>query len=166
MIRFLSLATMLTALTIPAMAADTQTGAAPGTGATSTMSDQAKMPQMNSETAREALPNTSPNDTNPVAQRPGASEQQSIGISLSEKEALGWVDKPVYSSDGQEVGEVVEIQRDAANKVTGMRADVGGFLGLGETRVKLSPAQFNLQGDRVMLNLTAEQAKALPKVQI
>jgi len=28
------------------------------------------------------------------------------------------------------------------------------------------PAQFELQGDRIVLNLTAEQARALPKVQI
>ena len=45
-----------------------------------------------------------------------------------------------------------------------MHADIGGFLGLGETRVKLMPAQFTLQGDRVILNVTAAQAKDLPKI--
>jgi hypothetical protein len=46
-----------------------------------------------------------------------------------------------------------------------MQADIGGFLGLGETRVRLTPAQFKLQGDRAVLDLTAAQAKDLPKVQ-
>ena len=46
-----------------------------------------------------------------------------------------------------------------------MHADIGGFLGLGQTRVKLAPAQFKLQGDRVVLDLTAAQANDLPKVQ-
>jgi len=167
MIRLLALATMLAAfIAAPALAEDTKTGAEPGTGATSTMSDQMKMPQMNSEATGEALPNTAPNETNPVAQMPAVSEQRSVGISLSEKEALNWVDKPVYSSDGEQVGEVVNFQRDPANKVIGLHADIGGFMGLGETRVNLMPAQFEIQGDRVLLNLTAEQAKALPKVQI
>jgi hypothetical protein len=45
-----------------------------------------------------------------------------------------------------------------------MHADIGGFLGLGETRINLTPAQFKLQSDRVVLSLTAEQAKELPAV--
>jgi hypothetical protein len=36
---------------------------------------------------------------------------------------------------------------------------------MGETRVKIMPTQFKLQGDRVVLNLTQEQAKTLPKVE-
>lgn len=35
---------------------------------------------------------------------------------------------------------------------------------MGETRVKTMPAQFQLEGDRAVLNLTAEQAKVLPMV--
>lgn len=46
-----------------------------------------------------------------------------------------------------------------------MQADIGGFLGMGETRVRLTPAQFKLQEDRVTLSVTAEQAKTLPTVQ-
>lgn len=45
-----------------------------------------------------------------------------------------------------------------------MHADIGGLLGMGETRVSVTPAQFKLQTDRVVLTLTEEQAKALPKV--
>lgn len=83
---------------------------------------------------------------------------------LTNEEAKAWVDKVVYSSDEKNVGEVVALQRDAAGHVTELHADIGGFLGLGETRVRVSPDQFKMAGDRIVLNLTAEQAKTLPKI--
>jgi hypothetical protein len=82
---------------------------------------------------------------------------------MTDAEAKAWVDKAVYSSDDKNVGEVAAVQRDASGKVTEMQADVGGFLGLGSTRVRIMPSQFKLSGDRVVLNLTAEQVKQLPK---
>ena len=84
-------------------------------------------------------------------------------IFLTSQEALAWIDKSVYSSDGKKIGEVAAVQRGDDNKVIEMHANTGGFLGLGETRVKLLPAQFKLTGDRVVLELTAAQAKDLPK---
>jgi hypothetical protein len=89
------------------------------------------------------------------------------GMALNTQEAMTWIKKPVYSSDGKNIGQVAAFARDADNKVIEMHADIGGFLGFGETRVKLTPAQFKLQGqgDRVVLDVTAEQAKDLPKVQ-
>ena len=58
-----------------------------------------------------------------------------------------------------------EFKRTTDNKVTELHADIGGFLGMGETRVKLAPSEFKLQGDRVVLNISEEQAKALPKIE-
>jgi hypothetical protein len=86
-------------------------------------------------------------------------------ITLTEAQAKTWVDKPVYSSDKKQIGEVVAFKRGADNVVTEMHADIGGMMGMGEARVKLTPQQFKLQGDRVVLNLTQEQAKNLPKVE-
>ncbi len=83
---------------------------------------------------------------------------------MTEAQAKQWVDKAVYSSDNKNLGSVAAIQRDASGKVTEMHADIGGFLGIGSTRVKLEPSQFKLSGDRVQLDLTSEQAKQLPKV--
>ncbi len=83
---------------------------------------------------------------------------------LTDDQAKAWIDKVVYSSDDKNLGEVANMKRDAAGHVTELHADIGGFLGLGETRVRLSPDQFKLTGDRVVLNVTAEQAKTLPKV--
>ena len=43
-------------------------------------------------------------------------------------------------------------------------AGVGGFLGLGQHEVSVPAARFYLQNDRVTLDMTAAQAKELPKV--
>lgn len=106
---------------------------------------------------------TPPASTPAPADRPVTAGPASA-MKLSDAEAKNWVDKRVYSSDGRNLGEVVAFERDASGTVTGMLADIGGFLGIGETRVKLAPAQFSLSGDRVVLNLTSDQAKALPPV--
>jgi len=83
---------------------------------------------------------------------------------LTADEAKTWIGKPVYSSDGKKIGEVAAFARGTDNAVNEMHADIGGFLGMGETRIRLMPAQFKLQGDRVVLNVTAEQAKVQPTV--
>jgi len=78
---------------------------------------------------------------------------------LTDAQANAWINKTVYSSDAKNVGEVSAVQRGASRKVTER-----GFLGLGETRVRIMPAQFKLEGDRIILNMTAEQVRALPKI--
>lgn len=83
---------------------------------------------------------------------------------MNEVEAKRWVDKAVYSADDKNVGSVAAIQRDASGKVTELHADVGGFLGIGTTRVRLLPSQFKLSGDRVVVNVPADQMKALPTI--
>ena len=85
-------------------------------------------------------------------------------ITLTDEQVKGWIAKSVYSSDSKNIGEVVEFTRDSSGKVTEMHADIGGFLGLGQTRVRLMPSEFKLLDDRVVLSITAEQAKTLPKV--
>jgi hypothetical protein len=75
---------------------------------------------------------------------------------LTAQEAMTWIkEPPVYSSDGKNIGQVAVFARDADNKVIEMYADIGGFLGFGETRVKLTPAQFKLQGQGDRVRVTA-----------
>ncbi len=95
---------------------------------------------------------------------PIAAAPADVSLKLTADQAKTWIDKAVYSSDDKKIGEVAAFARGADNTVMEMHADIGGFLGIGETRVKLMPAQFKLLGDRVVLNVTAEQAKNLPKV--
>ncbi|CAN0462181.1 unnamed protein product [Phaeothamnion confervicola] len=103
-------------------------------------------------------------DSNSKAGTPPAGKVATL--SLTEQEGKTWIDKPIYTSDGLNIGEVVDFQRDAANNVVGMHADIGGILGFGQTRVNVTSLQFKLSGDRVMLDMTAEQAKSLPKAAI
>jgi len=114
-----------------------------------------------------ALPAIAEDVKAPVAATSAASAQSAqstAGLSLTSKEAEAWIGKPVYSSDGMKLGEVAAFQRAADSKVTEMHADIGGFLGLGEHRIRLMPAQISLQSDRVVLDLTSAQAKELPKI--
>ena len=118
-----------------------------------------------------ALAQTTP----PASQGQSAAEKQtappaspavaSEPITLTDAQAKNWIDKVVYDSNGKKFGAVAAFARDGSGKVTEMHADIGGFLGLGQTRVRLMPSQFKLIDDRAVLSLTAEQAKTLPKVE-
>ena len=106
----------------------------------------------------QTTPPTTQQSPPPAAMKPDIPK-----ITLTEEQAKSWIDKRVFSSDGKELGEVAAFKRAADNTVLEMQADIGGLLGIGETRVTLSPEQFRLQNGRVILNLTEAQAKALPK---
>ena len=45
-----------------------------------------------------------------------------------------------------------------------LHADIGGFLGIGETRVRVLPTQFKLVNDRVVLSVGSAEAKSLPHI--
>ena len=64
-------------------------------------------------------------------------------LSLTDAQVKAWIDKAVYSSDDKKIGEVAAFARDGSGNVTEMHADIGGFLGMGETRIRLMPAQFS-----------------------
>ncbi len=105
-----------------------------------------------------------PSTTSPSATTGSASKPSGATMTMTDAEAKNWVDKPIYSSDNKNIGEVAALNRDSSGKVVELHADIGGFLGLGETRVKVEPAQFTTSGDRIMLNMTSEQVKSLPKL--
>lgn len=92
-------------------------------------------------------------------------EQKITDLVLTDQQANAWVGKPVYSSDNKKIGQVVAFARGADNVVSEMHADIGGFLGLGETRVKLTADQIGLEEGRIVLDATAAQAKDLPKLE-
>lgn len=111
-----------------------------------------------------ALPAFAQTTTVAPSTPPAAAKPTAAALMLTADEAKTWIDKPVYSSDNTKIGEVAAFVRGTDNSVNEMHADIGGFLGMGETRIKLMPAQFKLQSDRVVLNVTAAQAKVLPTV--
>jgi len=102
-----------------------------------------------------------------TAQGPGSSITTGPAVAskpMTDQEVQAWVGKAVYGSDGKNIGEIAAIKRDTQNMITEVEADIGGFLGIGETRVRVMPNQFRMESDRVVLNLTEPEAKQLPKV--
>jgi hypothetical protein len=70
-----------------------------------------------------------------------------------------WIGRAVYSSDDKNVGEISSVSGDQ------VYADIGGFLGIGETRVLLTPDKIaSVKNDRIVLKLTENEAKNLPPV--
>ena len=68
-----------------------------------------------------------------------------------------WIGRAVYSADGKHLGEMAAIASDQ------VYADIGGFLGIGETRVLLSDDSIHaVTDDRIVLKLTEAEAKSLP----
>lgn len=106
-----------------------------------------------------------PSAASPSAKSPSATSASPSTMSLDDSQAKAWIDKTVYSSDDKNVGEVAQIARDPSGKVTEIHVDMGGLMGVGETRVRVSPEQFSFASDRVVLALTAEQSKTLPKIE-
>ncbi len=104
---------------------------------------------------------TTPSATSPSA---GSTALSDSKMMMTDAEAKQWINKTVYSNDNQNIGEIAAIKRDEAGNVTELHADIGGFLGLGETRVRLTPAQVKMEGDRIVLDMSAEQAKSLPAI--
>lgn len=69
-----------------------------------------------------------------------------------------WVGRPLFSIDGKRLGEVVAV---TDGKVY---ADIGGFLGLGESRVMLRSTQIgSATEERIVAKVTEVEAKDLPK---
>lgn len=141
---------------IPALAALTLFTASSAMAQTSPSSEPSK-------TAPSATEVTPPLGTAPKAEKSmdqtGAADSK---LMMTDAQAQAWINKSVYSSDNQNLGEVAAIKRDQAGNVTELHADIGGFLGLGETRVRVLPNQFEVAGDRILLDMTADQAKSLP----
>lgn len=74
----------------------------------------------------------------------------------------------IYDPSGAKIAEIADIQIGPDSKVNGIITDVGGFLGLGEHRVLLSPDQIkiykNTDNDiRAYVSMTKDELKALPK---
>ena len=112
-----------------------------------------------------AVNDTKPMETTPTTPSVVRPSPVAVAPSLSEAEAKALIDANVISSDKKNVGEVAAIQRDGTGKVIELHADVGGFLGIGETRVRLMPSQFTVSDKQILLTLTAEQVSALPKIE-
>jgi PRC-barrel domain len=64
---------------------------------------------------------------------------------------------PIYSSDGQKLGEVAEVGLSAGQPA--VRAEMGEFLGLGAASVIIDATLFEKKTDRIEVAMTAEVIK-------
>jgi sporulation protein YlmC with PRC-barrel domain len=71
--------------------------------------------------------------------------------------------KSVHSSDGNELGHVVEINRDPDGKLHSIQVDVGRWLGVGSKIVTIGADKFEHMKDRVLLRLRAEEVRLMPE---
>ena len=64
---------------------------------------------------------------------------------------------PVYSSDGEKLGEVKEVGTVAGQQM--LRADMGAFLGLGSNHVLIPAEMFERKEDRIQVSMSAAEVR-------
>ena len=70
---------------------------------------------------------------------------------------------PVYSSDNEDVGRVVEVVRGSDGKVQAVRVEVGRFLGVGERTITIDAKSLEQLTDRVRLRISGETVRSSPE---
>ncbi len=81
---------------------------------------------------------------------------------LSAKDLIG---RTVYGANDENIGEIGDVLLSADNKIDGFVLDVGGFLGMGEKEVAVSPENLDIRADAdgnltVFTPFTEDQLKA------
>jgi hypothetical protein len=121
---------------------------------------EATAPATDSEKSAETAPTDTPKAADTAAQPAG-----SATFTVTEAAAKEWIGRPIYSSDNKRLGDIAALQRGPDNVVSALNADIGGFLGFGETRVRITADQVKqVKDDGLVLTLTEAEAKALPAV--
>ena len=72
-------------------------------------------------------------------------------------------DMDIVNAEGDTIGDIEEVLADAEGRIVAVTAEVGGFLGLGDKEVVVSLDHLELQGDRFITALTADQLEASPR---
>lgn len=83
--------------------------------------------------------------------------QQGQTPSPQMEQGKAMVGLPVFSSDGQKLGEVIEVGQSGGQEA--IRAEMGEFLGLGSTAVVIGADIFQKKADRIELSMTAAEVK-------
>lgn len=108
-------------------------------------------------TAGAALADVKVNTPGAKVDAPSGPVELNIDVGSQMKPTEAWVGRAVYSSDGKSIGEVAAVSDD------NVYIDIGGFLGIGESRVLLNGRDLgSVEPDRIVLKLTEVEAKNLP----
>jgi sporulation protein YlmC with PRC-barrel domain len=104
-------------------------------------------------------------DKNEMAAESQPQDMKTAKFSVTSEDADAWLGRPVYSTDGLHLGEIASLQHDPDGTVQQLKADIGGFLGFGETRILITPDQIKeVKDDSLVLTLTQAEAQELPAI--
>ncbi|WP_417694090.1 PRC-barrel domain-containing protein [Roseibium sp.] len=67
----------------------------------------------------------------------------------------------ITTVDGESVGEVASVNRDASGNLISIEAEVGGFLGIGADTVTIPADRFTISGEELKLNMSEAEVKVL-----
>ncbi|MBT3070149.1 PRC-barrel domain-containing protein [Rhodomicrobium sp. Az07] len=70
---------------------------------------------------------------------------------------------PVYSSDGVNLGKVVQIDRGSDGSIKSVTIELGRLLGLGEKVVKITSDELQQMADRIKLRMNSDEVRKLPE---
>jgi sporulation protein YlmC with PRC-barrel domain len=98
----------------------------------------------------------------------GIDRSAMTSVTSEELSADNLIGRAVYSADDDNIGEIGDVLLSADNKVEGFVLDVGGFLGMGEKEVAISPENLDIRADAdgnltVFTPFTQEQLEAQPE---
>ncbi len=85
------------------------------------------------------------------------------GMSLANSNREQLVGKDIYGADNRNIGEVEDVVIGSNAKLQSVLVDVGGFLGIGARRVAIPVEKLSLQGDRLVSQITEQEARSLPE---
>jgi hypothetical protein len=69
---------------------------------------------------------------------------------------------PAFSSDGKNLGQVVQVERGPDGKIQSVQIQVGRLLGLGEKTVTIDGAKIEQLADRIRVMMNSDQIRTLP----
>ena len=102
--------------------------------------------------------------TPPAAPAPTMQNQakMDIGVSADTRKLIG---RNIQNQNNETIGEIEAIFLDSAGKVAGVVVGVGGFLGINQREVLISWKDLNIinNGEKVTVNMTKDQLKAMPE---
>ncbi len=90
---------------------------------------------------------------------PASTQTQSTASANQPIVAIG---SPIYSADGERLGEVTEVVMGPNNIVESVRLDMGAPLGIGPRIVTMRADQIEKKGDRVVSKMSAADARSMP----
>ena len=93
-----------------------------------------------------------------LAQQSGAQQTEPQRAEPQQAEpARGPIGLPIYTSDGEHLGEVIQVI--SYGDKPALRAEIGSFLGLGVTTAVIPANMFNRKADRIELTMTAAEVR-------